>query len=112
MIRASLLALFTLILAFAGCRSPRLDVTIQNHTGSAIDLLEVDYPSASFGLEHLDLGAAYHYRIQTRGSGPLLMHFTEAATHAQRQISGPTLQQGQSGELHVELLPGGKANFQ
>ena len=74
MTRAHIFALLTLTVALAGCRSPRIDVILQNHTGSAIDLLEVDYPSASFGLEHLDAGATYQYRIQTRGSGPIRLH--------------------------------------
>ena len=41
------------LLAAAGCHSYHVDVTVENHTGAPIQLLEVDYPSASFGADQL-----------------------------------------------------------
>src|SRR5579863_858302 len=42
-----------------GCHSYRIDVVVENRTGAALDLLEVDYPSASFGADKLASGADY-----------------------------------------------------
>jgi hypothetical protein len=94
-----------------GCRSYLVDLSVENHTGSAIQLLEVDYPSASFGTDSLAAGATYHYRIQVTQSGPLKVQYTEGPTHTVRQITGTELHEGQEGRVDVVLLPDGKAEF-
>ena len=60
----------------AGCHSYHVETTVNNRTGAAIQLLEVDYPSASFGANSLAAGAVLHYRIQLRGTGPLKVQYT------------------------------------
>jgi hypothetical protein len=92
------LALLGLAELLSGCRSPRIDVTVENRTGAAVELLEVDYPSASFGADRLAAGADYLYRFQVRGSGPVKVQYTE-------------LQERQAGSLEIVLLPAGKAEF-
>ena len=94
-----------------GCHSYHVDATVENRTGDAITLLEVDYPSASFGADKLAAGADYHYRFQVRDSGPVKVQYTESTTLQARQISGPELSEGQEGRLEIVLLPGGKAEF-
>ena len=80
----------------AGCHSYHVETTVQNRTGGPIKLLEVDYPSASFGDGTLEAGADYHYRIQLQGSGPLKVQYTDAGGH-QPVITGPTLTERQEG---------------
>lgn len=106
------LSLFTALacLAVTGCRSPHVEVTVENRTGSDVRLLEVDYPSASFGADTLAAGAIMHYRIQLQGDGPVKVQYT-APDHTQRQASGPELSSGEAGRLGIVLLPGGKAEF-
>jgi hypothetical protein len=94
-----------------GCHSYRIDVVVENHTGGAIELLEVDYPSASFGADKLDSGAEYRYRITVRDSGPVKVQYTETASQKVRQMIGPTLVEHQEGRLEIVLLPEGKAEF-
>ena len=101
------LALFPL----AACHSYRVDATVANHTGGAIEQLEVDYPSASFGADSLAPSAEYHYRFQIRLSGPVKVQYTESATHTLRQASGPDLYEKQQGQVQIDLLPGGKVDF-
>ena len=103
---ASLLAGF-----ITGCHSYHIDATVENRTGAAITLLEVDYPSASFGADRIAAGSDFHYRFQVRGSGAVKVQYTEEPGHAIRQMSGPTLRERQEGRLEILLLPGGKAEF-
>jgi hypothetical protein len=103
---AALLWLFPL----AGCRSDHVEITIQNQTGAAIRLLEVDYPSASFGAQSLAAGASFHYRVQVQGSGQLTITYSDAH-NVQPHITGPTLGDHQQGSLDVLLLPDGRAEF-
>ena len=97
--------------ALSGCHSPQIDVTVQNRTGALIELLEVDYPSASFGADSLAAGADFHYRIQVRLNGPVKVQYTESTTNQVRQITGPQLFERQEGRLTIVLLPAGKAEF-
>ena len=102
--------LLPLTAAMAGCHSFHVETTIENRTGEAIQLLEVDYPSASFGANSLAAGAEFRYRIQVRGSGMLKVQHT-AGDGRQRQIDGPALSEREAGQLEIVLLPGGKAEF-
>jgi hypothetical protein len=102
--------LMAILIAFAGCHSHHIEATIENHTGNSITLLEVDYPSASFGADIVPPDGVYHHRIQTRGSGPISVQYT-ASTNRAVQLKGPTLQEGQEGSIEIVLLPDGKAEF-
>jgi len=106
-----LIAVFAPILVWAaGCHSYHIDMTVENRTGAAIQLLEVDYPSASFGADKLAPGEIFRYSIQVRGSGPLKVDYT-GSDGRQAQINGPTLTERQEGLIQIVLLPGGKADF-
>jgi hypothetical protein len=94
----------------AGCHSYHVESTVENRTGGAIQLLEVDYPSASFGANTLAAGAVFPYRIQLRGSGALKVQYTGSdGRHV--QVEGPVLSEPQEGGIAIVLLPGGKAEF-
>lgn len=98
------------LFAASGCHSAHVEVTVENHTGAPVRLLEVDYPSASFGADSLAPEAVMHYRIQLQGSGPLKVQYTAADNH-QRQIQGPNMSQGQEGKIEILLEPAGKIDF-
>ena len=107
------IALPALMLA-AECHSYHVETTVVNRTGAPIQLLEVDYPSASFGADSLAADGVFRYRIQLRGSGPIKVLYTvTGASRAQHsvEIEGPTLTERQEGRLQIVLLPGGKAEF-
>ena len=110
--RKRILAVFltSVLLLASACRSYHIDSTVENRTGAPIQLLEVDYPSASFGADQIAAGASFHYRFQVRLSGPLKVTYT-AADGKQVQITGPNLNEGQRGQLDIVLLPGAKAEF-
>jgi len=102
---------FAASLAVAGCHSYRIDAVVENRTGGPIELLEVDYPSASFGMDKLAAGSDDHYRFQVRGSGPVKVQYTESSTQKARQSTGPSLSEHQEGHLEIVLLPEGKVEF-
>lgn len=105
------LAALAAALLLSGCRSYRINATVENRTGADIELLEVDYPSASFGADRLANGADLPYRLQVRLSGPVKVQYTESATHTVRQATGPTLAERETGRIEIILLPGGKVQF-
>ena len=93
-----------------GCHSYPIETTVENRTGGAIQLLDVDYPSASFGANALAPGEVFRSRIQLRGNGGLKVQYT-ASDGRQAQIDGPAVAEGQEGRLEIVLLPGGRAEF-
>ena len=98
------------LLPVAACHSYRIDATVENRTGSAISLLEVDYPTASFGIGSLASDDVFRYRLQTRGSGPVKVQYT-VGNGRTIQITGPTLYERQEGSIDIVLLADGKAEF-
>lgn len=111
-LRTGILAVvaLTALMAVAGCHSYPVEVAVENHAGGPVQLLEVDYPSASFGANALAAGAEYHSRIQLRGSGPIKAQYT-GSDGRQTQAEGPMLAERQEGRIEIVLLPGGKAEF-
>jgi hypothetical protein len=97
-------------LAVAGCHSYHVETTVENRTGKPVKLLEVDYPSASFGTGQLESGATFPYRMQFRNSGPLKVTYTANDGHL-ITIDGPQVAEKQEGKLEIVLLPDGKAEF-
>lgn len=93
------------VLLFAGCHSPYVEATVSNRTQQRIELIEVDYPSASFGTQGLAPGADFHYPFKVLGSGKLKLTYTDAANKEQKS-EGPELKEGVEGPLHIIIEPG------
>ena len=92
------------VVGLSGCKSPYIEATVHNASGLSASVVEVDYPSASFGKEMLADGADYHYRFKIQGDGPLKVLWTDAANH-DHSVAGPQLKEGEEGQLVVTLLP-------
>ncbi len=95
-----------LLLCATGCHSAYVEATIRNQTTQPITLVEVDYPSASFGTQTLAPNQDFHYRFKILGSGNLKFIYTDAA-HAEHNAVGPSLAEGDEGTLLVSLDPAG-----
>jgi hypothetical protein len=100
----SLTAALTLSIALTGCHSPYVEATISNRTPTPITLIEVDYPSASFGTQNLAPGADFHYRFKVLGSGPMKLTYTDL-TRQDHTSPGPTLNEGAEGPLTILITP-------
>jgi hypothetical protein len=104
--RILLLFAITTLLALTGCKSPYITTTVTNNTGGEVTLIEVDYPSASFGRDVLAAGATYPYRFKIIGSGPTKVSWTDAAHH-DHTSAGPDLHERQQGQLNITLTSAG-----
>ena len=114
----NLLRLFLLLilsiatLLFSACHSYHVEATVVNQTGQPLERLEIQYPSASFGANHMEAGETLHYRIQILGQGALKVHyFTGLGHQVESVIDGPELHETQEGTLQIILQPNGKADF-
>src|ERR1035437_1763584 len=92
------------VLTLAGCHSAYVEVTIANHTAEPLALVEVDYPSASFGTQALAPGRDFHYRFKILGSGPTTILWTDSA-HRDQKNSGPPLREDDEGKLTITFNP-------
>ncbi len=100
------LALLTALFATAGCHSPYVVATVSNRTSKPIELLEVDYPSASFGTQNLAAGSDFHYRFKVLGSGSMKLLYTDS-THQDHKSDGPFLKEGAEGPLAITITETG-----
>ena len=104
--RIPTLTLLIGLIAATGCHSPYVSTTVSNHTTQPIALLEVDYPSASFGTQALAPGADFHYRFKVLGSGNMKLLYTDNAHHDHKS-DGPFLKEGTEGPLTIVIADTG-----
>ncbi len=89
-------------IGISGCHSHFVEADVKNASGSPVSLVEVDYPSASFGKDVLRSGAVYHYRFKILGDGPTKILWTDSK-QVNHSVSGPSLNEGQEGTLVVTI---------
>ena len=95
----------------AGCHSKYVATTLVNGSAGKISVIQVEYPSASFGVQTLDAGASFAYRFKVYGSGPVKLTWYDAKQGEHHQI-GPVLSEGQEGTLLVHFVAQDRAEFQ
>ena len=106
--RFSLVALATGLLLLSGCHSAFVAAELTNDTASPLSVVEVDYPSASFGTQSLAPGATFRYRFKILGSGPTKLTYTDLKGQ-EHTATGPALQEGLQGSLAIRISPAGVA---
>ena len=94
------------VLLLVGCHSAFIDATVSNRTAATIPLIEVDYPSASFGTQNLAPGADFHYRFKVLGSGALKVIYTDVS-RLEKTVTGPNLNEGDEGLLILTFASDG-----
>ncbi|MDE1178312.1 MAG: hypothetical protein PW789_17190 [Edaphobacter sp.] len=94
------------VLALAGCHSAYVETTVSNHTAQPMQLIEVDYPSASFGTQTLAPGATFHYRFKVLGEGKMKLIYTDTANQ-EKKFDGPLLKEGAEGPLTITIADNG-----
>jgi hypothetical protein len=101
-----ILALTLSLTILTGCHSPYVNTTVSNRTPTTVALIEVDYPSASFGVQTLAPSADFHYRFKVLGDGPLKITYTDIS-HVIHTATGPDLKEGAQGLLQIIIAPDG-----
>lgn len=100
-----LVGLGVVVAGFPGCASKYVEAVVKNQSGATVSLVEVDYPSASFGTETLAAGAEYHYRFKILGSGATKVIWTDSA-RKEYTVAGPELKEGEQGRVTITLTDG------
>lgn len=96
----------TILAGLTGCHSAFVNASVTNTTDKPIQLFEVDYPNASFGSSELRSGHTFHYRFKVQGEGRLKATWTDDKGK-ERSAEGPTLNEGDEGDLVIRLGPQG-----
>ncbi len=94
------------VVGLVGCHSAYVDAVVRNRTAETVTLVEVDYPSASFGTQTLAAGQDFHYRFKVLGSGNVKLLWTDTK-HAEQHSDGPQLDEGEEGSLGITLAASG-----
>jgi len=90
-----------------GCRAKLVEVRVVNSGTTDLHNVEVDYPSASFGVSNLAPGATYIYRIQLQDAGRMKVEFADSKQQP-HSGKGPYVKEGQQGTLTLTLDASGK----
>lgn len=97
---------FLPVLLLIGCHSAYVEATVSNRTAQPLQLIEVDYPSASFGTQSLAPGADFHYRFKVLGTGKMKLIYTDSARNEQTS-EGPRLTEGAEGAILITIQSDG-----
>ena len=108
--RLGMVATGTACIVLRGCHSHYIQATITNASGAAVNVVQVDYPHASFGTQQLVPGASFHYRFKLLGSGPIKLSYIDAHNEEHAQ-TGPSLNEGQEGEMQIVFDAQNHAEF-
>jgi hypothetical protein len=95
------------LVAISGCRSPWVQATVVNDEDTPVNLVEVNYPGGSFGVQSIAPHSSYHYRFHILTEDRVEMDFTDAAGKKE-DVKGPELDQGEEGTLRIDIQAGDK----
>lgn len=89
----------------SGCHSAYVNATVSNRSASTISLVQVEYPSASFGTQSIAPGQDFKYRFKVLGSGNMKITYTDTA-QVEHKFTGPELKEGNEGSLGIVVGDG------
>lgn len=99
------------VFLLTGCHSHYIQATVTNHSGADVNVIQVEYPGATFGTQSIANGGNFRYRFKLLGSGDLKITWTDASRH-DHTIKGPHLNEGQEGTLVIDFPSQTQATFQ
>jgi hypothetical protein len=102
---AGVLAALAAVVMISGCHSAYVNATISNHGPTAISVVQMEYPSASFGTQSIAPGQEFKYRFKVLGSGTVKLTYTDAA-QVEHKFTGPSLKEGDEGSLSAVVGAG------
>lgn len=98
---------FLLLFALSGClHSHVIQVTVTNASSEKVSNIVIDYPEATFGINVLDPGKSFEYKIKPTNTGPVKIQFL--SSHAvDRAWSGPVVHRNDEGSIEIKLTQDG-----
>ena len=106
---ALLVALLLVVTPVSGCHSAHVNATVSNRSPSTISVVQVEYPSASFGTQSVAPGQDFKYRFKVLGSGTVRIIYTDTA-RVEHTFTGPQLREGDEGSLDI-VVGAGKTDW-
>jgi len=100
-------AVLAAALFVTGCQSPWVQATVVNDEDTPVNLVEVNYPGGSFGIQSIAPHSSFHYRFHILTDDRVEVDFTDAAGHNEA-VKGPELDPGEEGTLRVDIQAGDK----
>lgn len=101
------LAAVAALAATCGCKSAWVQATVINDEDTPVNLVEVNYPGGTFGVQNIAPHSTFHYRFHILTNDKVEVDFTDAAGHTQ-DVKGPELEQGEEGTLRIDIQAGDK----
>lgn len=92
-----------LLIVLSGCgHSHVIQVTVTNTSKEKISNIAIDYPEATFGINILDPGKTYQYKIKPTATGALKIEFlnSRAVDHVS---AGPVVHKNDEGSIEIKL---------
>jgi hypothetical protein len=110
MTRTAVVLIFLFLLACAGCmHSHVIQVTLTNTSTERVSTIEIHYPEATFGINSLDPGKSFQYRIKPTATGTLKIEFLNFRG-VKRSSSGPLVHTNDEGSIEIKLTQDGAAS--
>lgn len=83
-----------------------IQVTVTNTSSEKISNIVIDYPEATFGINVLDPGKSFEYKIKPTDNGPLKIQFLNS--HAVNHTSaGPMVHKNDEGSIEIKVTQDG-----
>lgn len=96
-----------LLIALGGCTHSRvIQVTVTNTSNEKVSNIAIEYPEATFGINILDPGKTFQYKIKPTATGALKIEFLNS--HAVDRVSaGPVVHKNDEGSIEIKLTQDG-----
>lgn len=100
-------SLLLLCCAVNGCmHSHVIQVTVTNTSTEKVSNIVIDYPEATFGINSLEPGKSFQYKIKATATGSLKIAFLNS--QAQDRLStGPVLHKDDEGSIEIKVTQDG-----
>lgn len=107
MILARTILVSLLLIALGGCTHSRvIQVSVTNTSNEKLSNIVIDYPEATFGVNILDPGKTFQYKIKPTATGALKIEFLNS--HGADHVSaGPVVHKNDEGSIEIKLTQDG-----
>jgi hypothetical protein len=96
-----------ILAAFLGCLdTSMIQVKVTNASSEKLSTIVVSYPEATFGINFLEPGKTFRYKIKPTATGPLSIDFFNSHG-VERKSTGPIVYKSHKGTIEIKLTEDG-----